>query len=157
MRNVYSAFALVLMLTVTAVGSTSCATNTKPDVAVAAYTTDLVKAATELQRGVTQLTEAKLLPVATAQTVTDQIEIFGQKGDEVSVALKAYHAATTPLEKQSKAALVQALITQLNGPLAKILGITFPEGTVQRITKLVGTTMSVVSAVQAEVAKGLGS
>lgn len=128
-----------------------------PDVAVASYGTDILKAATDLQRGVTQLTDSKLLPVATATKITDQIAIIDQKAPAVSQALKAYHSATTPLDKQSKAALVQTLVAQLNGPLTNILGISVPEGTVARITKLVGDTMAVISSIQMEVAKGLGS
>lgn len=146
--------ALALLIPVMLVSG--CATNVKPDIAVAAYGTDILKAATELQRGVTQMTQSGLLPVATAQQITTQIEIIDQKAGPVSDALKAYHAATTPLDKQNRAQLIQTLIVQLNGPLASILGISVPSGTVDRITKLVGNTMSVIAAIQAEVAKGLG-
>lgn len=152
-RSIVLAIALLVPLSLSA-----CATagGTKPDVAVAAYGTDILKAATDLQRGVTQMTQAKLLPVATAQKITDQIALIDEKAGPVSDALKAYHAATTPLDRQSKAQLIQTLIAQLNGPLANILGISVPEGTVQRVTKLVADTMAVVAAIQAEVAKGLG-
>ena len=150
---------VLVLLVVLAGGSFGCATAGKvpPDVAVASYGTDVLKAATDFQRTVTQMTDSKLLPVATAQQITDQIAIIDQKAGPVSDALKAYHAATTPLEKQSKAALIQTLVTQLNGPLANILGIAVPSGTVSRITKLVGDVMAVISAIQMEVAKGLGS
>lgn len=134
-----------------------CAQNVKPDVAVASYGTDILKAATELQRGVTQMTDAKLLPVATAQKITDQVALVDQKSGPLSEALKAYHAATTSLDKQNKAALITTLIAQLNGPLAQILGISVPEGTVARLTKLVGDTMAIIGAIQLEVAKGLGA
>ncbi len=151
---------LAIVLACTLPFSTGCATangKVAPETAVAAYGTDILKAATDLQQGVTQLTDAKLLPVPTAQKISDQITVIAQKAPSVSDALKAYHAATTPLDKQSKAALVQTLVAQLNGPLANILGINVPEGTSQRITKLVGDTMAVVGAIQMEVAKGLGS
>ncbi len=156
-RLALAAVALVLCLPFTSACNGGTNPKVAPDVAVAAYGTDILAAATQLQKGVTQMTDAKLLPVPTAQKITDQIDAINQKAGPVSDALKAYHSATTPLDKQSKAALVQNLITQLNGPLANILGISVPEGTTQRLTKLVADTMQVVAAIQAEIAKGLGS
>jgi len=151
---------LVLIVALVSMGCTGGDPNkpkVAPDVAVAAYGTDILKAATDFQRSVTQMTQAGLIPIPTAQKITDQIAVIDQKAGPVSAALKAYHAATTPLDKQNKAQLIQTLIAQLNGPLTNLLGIAVPEGTVQRITKLVGTVLATVSAIQAEVAKGLGS
>lgn len=152
-RSIVLAIALLIPLSLSA-----CATagGVKPDVAVASYGTDILKAATELQRSVTQMTQAGILPVATARKITDQIALIDQKAGPVSEALKAYHVSTNPLDKQNRAQLIQTLIGQLNGPLANILGIEVPAGTIERITKLVGNTMSVIAAIQAEVAKGLG-
>jgi hypothetical protein len=152
-------FVIVLALALVLPFSTGCAKGAKvaPDVAVASYGTDLLKAATEFQRAVTQLTDAKALPVSTAQKITDQIEKVEQRATPLSNALKAYHAATTPLDRQNKALLIQTLITQLNGPLAEILGIQVPDATAARLSQLVGNVMRVLTAVQGEVAKGLGS
>jgi uncharacterized membrane protein len=134
----------------------ACATNAKPDVTTAHYTTDILSAVTELQKGVTQMTDQKLLPVPVAQQITGYVKDVYAKSGDLDEALKAYHSATSATEKQSKAALIQTLLSQLDGPIASILGVAVPEGSVQRLTKLVGTVMNVVGAVQQEVAKGLG-
>lgn len=149
----FKSIALALVALVTF----GCAGNRKPDVVIAQTGTTILAAVTELQKGITQMTDAKLLPVPTAQKLTGYLETVYSKSGSLSDALKAYHAATTPLDKQSKAALIQALLTQLNGPLAEMLGVSVPPGVVASLSKLVGNVMAVVGAVQAEVARGLGA
>lgn len=152
----HSMIALLALLSLCALFLGGCATNQKPDVAVASTGTTILAAATELTNGVTTMVEGGLIPKATGAKIADQVQIVHDKAAQLSDALKAYHAATTPLEQQSKAALVQSLLTQLSGPLAQILQVNVPEGTVQRLSALVGRVMTVVGAIQQEVAKGLG-
>lgn len=154
----HSIIAILAVLSICAVMLGGCATasTAKPDVTVASYGTTILSATADLQKMITDLTRSRLLPVVTGQKLTGYVEQVYQKSGELATALRAYHAATTPVEQQSKAALVQTLLTQLSGPLAQMLSVDLPEGTVQRLTKLIGTVMSVVGAIQSEVAKGLG-
>jgi hypothetical protein len=132
-----------------------CAGNRKPDVAVADTGTTVLAAATELTNGVSTMVAGGLIPKPTGAKIADQMQIVHDKAAQLSDALKAYHAATTPLDQQSKGAMVQALLTQLSGPLAAVLNINVPDGTVQRMNALVGRVLQVVAAIQSEVAKGL--
>lgn len=150
---------LKLMAALVAVVLTiACATagGRQPDVAVAQVGTGVLQAATVLQNEVNRLTAAGTLPVAIGQKITDANKIIFDKSADLSTALKGYHAATTPLEKQGAAALVQNLLGQLSDPLAKMLGVQLPAGTAQSLSRLIGNVMSVVGAIQSEVAKGLG-
>lgn len=133
-----------------------CATNRKPDVTVATTSTTVLAAVTELTNGVTQMVQAGMIPQATGRRIADHVQIVHDKAADLTSALKAYHAATTPLDQQSKGAIVQTLLAQLSGPIAAILGVSVPDGTVQRLNALVGRVLAVVAAVQQEVARGLG-
>jgi hypothetical protein len=88
--------------------------------------------------------------------MTDLNQQLHDKAEQLSSALKAYHVATTPLEKQSKAALAQRIVEQLSGSLAQLLGVQVPEGVTASISGLIGNVMRMVGAVQAELAQGLG-
>ena len=137
--------------------SASCATSGQrpPDVAVAQTGTAIVSAATELQNTVNQLTAAGTLPVAAGQKITDANKVVASKAAQLSTALKAYHAATSLADRSVKASEVQALITQLSGPLSEMLGVQLPAGAAQTVSRAIGNVMQVVGAIQAEIAKGL--
>lgn len=157
----HSIIAILAVMSVCALVLGGCATtssNVKPDVAAAHYGATILEATAALQNGITDMTRAKLIPVATAQKLTGFVEQIYTRSGELETVLKAYHAATTPSEQQSKAALVQNLLTQLSGPLASMLDVggSVQGSAVQRLTKLIGTVMSVVGAIQSDVAKGLG-
>jgi hypothetical protein len=126
-----------------------------PDVATAQVGTAILKAATELQLQVNNLTAAGTLPVPAGQKITDANKLVSERAGQLSSALKAYHAATTLTERSNLAAKVQALITQLSEPLSQMLGVELPAGAAQSISRLIGVVMQAVGAVQAEVAKGL--
>ncbi len=128
-----------------------------PDVAAAQTTSSVVDAATLLQNEVNRLTAASVMPVPLGQTITDANKVVSAKGRQLSAALKAYHAATSLADRSAKAAEVQALITELSGPLSSMLGLKLPEGAAASVTRLIGAVMGAVSAVQAEIAKGLSS
>jgi len=150
-RVSYGLAAIVIMLTVPA-----CAGNKKPDVQVAGTTADVVAALTEFQHLVTQSTDSGALPVEKGKQLTTIVEAAVAKGKDVSSALKAYHAATA-VDEQSKAATVQTLITELNGPVGQLLGVQFPGSIAADASKLIGNVMLAISAVQNELAKGLGA
>lgn len=133
-----------------------CAGNQKPDVAIASTGATVLSAATELTNGVTTMVQGGLIPKATGAKIADQMQIVHDKAAQLSTALKAYHAATTPLEQQSTGALVQSLISQLTAPLAAILNVNVPDATVQRLNSLVGKVIQIVAMIQGEVARGLG-
>jgi len=126
-----------------------------PDVALAQTTTDIIGADTKLQLEVNRLTAARALPVAIGQKFTDANKIILAKGMQLSTALDAYHAATSLGDRSVKAGEVQALITELSGPISELLGLKLPAGAAQSISKLIGNVMAVVGAIQGEVAKGL--
>lgn len=135
----------------------SCATagHRPPDVAVAQTGTAIVKAATELQTVVNQLTAAGTLPIAAGQKITDANKVVAAKAAQLSTSLKAYHAATALADRSAKASEVQALITQLSGPLSEMLGVQLPAGAAQSVSRAIGNVMQVVGAIQGEIAKGL--
>lgn len=145
-------------LTVLLLCSSACATGAgqrPPDVAAAQTSSSVVDAATTLQNEVNRLTAATVMPVPLGQTITDANKIVSAKGRQLSTALKAYHAATSLADRSSKAAEVQALITELSGPLSSMLGLKLPDGAAQSVSRLIGGVMAAVSAVQAEIARGL--
>jgi hypothetical protein len=152
----HSLIAMLALVSICSLMLGACATNGKPDVTVASTGTTVLAAATELTNGVTTMVEGGLIPKPTGAKIADQMQVVHDKAAQLSDALKAYHAATTPLDQQSKGALVQALLTQLTGPLAAILNINVPDGTVQRLNALVGRVLQIVALIQGEVAKGLG-
>lgn len=154
MRKKFSVGLVVLAL----VAFSGCATaqgQRPPDVAVAQVGTDVLKAATLLQNEVNRLTAAGTMPVALGQTITDANKKVSDKAPQLSTALKAYHAATALADRSSKAAEVQALITQLSEPLSQMLGVKLPAGAAASVSGLIGGVMSAVGAIQAEIAKGL--
>lgn len=127
----------------------------QPDVAVAQTGTAIVAAATQLQQTVNQLTASGALPVAAGQKITDANKVVSAKAAQLSVSLKAYHAATAIADRSLKAAEVQALITGLSEPLSAMLGVQLPAGAAQTVSRAIGNVMQVVGAIQAEIAKGL--
>lgn len=135
----------------------ACASNTKPETTVAAYGATVLGAATELQKGITASTDAKVLPVATAQKLTGYVEVVYAKSVLLGEALKGYHAATSVDLKTVHAAEVVKLIADINGTVSQILGTALPDGAVKTINALVGNVIAAVGLVQAEVSKGLGS
>jgi hypothetical protein len=126
-----------------------------PDVAAAQVGTNVLQAATVLQNEVNRLTAATVLPVALGQKITDANRVVSAKAGQLSTSLKAYHAATSLADRSAKAAEVQALITQLSEPLSAMLGVKLPDGAASSVSRLIGSVMQAVGAVQAEVAKGL--
>lgn len=132
-----------------------CAGNQAPDIRVAQTGTTVLAATTELQKGITQLTDAHVLPVPVAQQMTGYVQVVYDKSGALSEALKVYHAATSVAARQSAAGRVQQLLTEISGPLASILGVAVPQGAAAQLTKLVGQVLAVVSSVQQEVARGL--
>lgn len=139
------------------VGCASGGGSRPPDVAAAQIGTDVLKAATVLQNEVNRLTAAGVLPVNIGQQFTDANKVVSSTAGQLSTVLKTYHAATTLTERSNLAAKAQTLITQLSEPLSRMLGVTLPDGAATSLSRLIGTVMSAVGAVQAEVAKGLGA
>lgn len=135
---------------------TGCAGNVKPDVAAARGGNVALTTATALQHGITNLTDAKVLPVEQAQRLTGYSEIIYQKSGPLGDALRAYHAATTLDVRKLKAAEIQTLINDINAPLGKMLNEALPPGALTELTKLIGNVMGTVANVQTEVAKILG-
>lgn len=157
--NVFAAITVFAALALYTVMLPGCAgknlQNRPPDVAAAQISTDVLKAATLLQNEVNRLTAARVMPVPIGQAITDANKVVSAKAGQLSTALKAYHAATSPSTRASTAAEIQALITGLSEPLAAILGLTLPAGAVQSVTRLIGGVMQAVGAIQLEIAKGL--
>jgi len=146
--------ALLLGLAPALSGCASAGTR-PPDVAAAQIGTDVLKATTLLQAEVNRLTAAGALPVPLGTQITDGNKVVSAKAGQLSTALKAYHAATSLADRSAKASEVQALITQLSGPLSSMLGVKLPDGAAQSLSRLIGGVMQAVGAIQAEVAKGL--
>lgn len=146
---------LVGIVCLTLMGCASAQGQRPPDVAAAQVGTNVLQAATLLQNEVNRLTAATVLPVALGQRITDANKVVSAKAGQLSTALKAYHVATSLADRSTKAAEVQALITQLSEPLSAMLGVKLPEGAASSVSRLIGAVMSAVGAVQAEVAKGL--
>lgn len=147
--------ALLLALGLVSAGCATTAGTRPPDVATAQVGTSILKAATALQIEVNRLTAAGTLPIAIGQQITDADKIVSLRSGQLSDALKAYHAATSLADRSAKAAEVQALITQLSEPIATMLGLKLPGGAAPSVSRLIGTIMQAVGAVQAEIAKGL--
>ena len=148
---------LAVIAAVCVVALAGCAGNVKPETQVARIGTSVLGAATELQKGITASTDAGVLPVATAQTLTSYVEVISAKGASLGEALRAYHAATALDLKQVKASEIQDLIADMNATIGRSLGTALPDGALSQITALVGNVITAVGSVQAEVAKGLGS
>lgn len=151
-RNIYIV-ATVLMVT----GYVGCATNTPPQTQVTHYTGTVLQAATELQKGVTAATDAKVMPVPMAQELSGYIKVVYDKSGPLLDALNVYNTAATLELKKKSAADIQRDIVSMNEAIGKILGVAMPEGVAVQISKLVGNVMMAIGAMQAEVAKGLGS
>lgn len=134
-----------------------CSGNPKPETTIAQNATTIVKAATALQTYTTEATRSGILPIVAAQKITGYNEVIYARSGDLEKALQAYHDATTASAKSKGAALVQELIAQLNGPLAQILGIAVPESVAANLQKLAANVMALIGAVQAELAKSLGS
>lgn len=156
LRKTYTVCVLLLAIVISTAAFPSCAGNNKPDTTVAVYGTNVLGAATELQKGVTAATDAGILPVAKAQTITAHVKIVYDKSGPLGDALRAYHAATALDVRNLKASEIQGWIADINGAIANILNVSLPEGAVAQISSLVGKVLAAISAVQAEVAKGLG-
>lgn len=154
-RIIRCAALAAVLVSLAACASSSDPTKRPPDVAVAQVGTDIVGAATELQNTVNQLTSAGTLPVAAGQKITDANKQVSAKAVQLSTALKSYHAATSLGDRSAKASEVQALITDLSGPLSSMLGVQLPAGAAQSVSRAIGTVMQVVGAIQSEIAKGL--
>lgn len=153
-RKVYIALFLALVLSTAALPS--CAGNNKPETVVAVYGTNVLGAATELQKGVTAATDAGVIPVPKAQEITKHVKIVYDKAGPLGEALRTYNAATSVSLRNVKASEIQGWIADINGAIANILNVSLPDGAVAEISKLVGKVLAAISAVQAEVAKGLG-
>lgn len=154
--RLYSRVALALLsAAVLALSACASAGSPKPDVAVAQTTSSVLDAATLLQNEVNRLTAARTLPLPVAEQMTGYTKVVHDKAGQLIPALEAYHVATTPLEKQNKAQLVQTLLADISGPLGQLLGVNVPQGVTSSITKLIGQLMAAVAAVQSQVAQGL--
>ncbi len=147
--------ALRIGFTVLLLLSSACAGNQKPEVTIAQTSGTLVEAATTLQNEVNRLTAAGTLPVAAGQKITDANKVVAAKAEQLSTALKAYHAATTVADRSLKAAEVQGLITDLSGPLSAMLGVRLPSGSAEALSRSIGNVMQLLGVVQTEIAKGL--
>lgn len=155
-RPLFGAVFLIVCLSASAASCASSGSSQRPpDVAIAQTGSAIVGAATELQNTVNQLTAAGTLPVAAGQKLTDANKVVAAKSAQLSAALKAYHAATALADRSSKASEVQALITELSGPLSQMLGVPLPAGAAQSVSRAIGNVMQVVGAIQSEIAKGL--
>jgi hypothetical protein len=156
-RRKFTANGVAAML-VAAMFLPACASsNTPPQTQVAHYTSNVLDAATELQKGITAATDAKVLPVDVARTLTGYSEVIYAKSGPLLAALKAYNAtATGDVLHVKSAADVQKLIGEINATVGQLLGTAIPQGALSQISQLVGNVMSAVGAVQAEVARGLG-
>lgn len=153
-RLAFAVLTAVALLCFSACAS-SGGTQRPPDVAVAQTATAIVQAATNLQNEVNRLTAAGTLPVDIGQKFTDADRVLLAKASQLSTALDAYHAATSLADRSAKASQVQALITELSGPLSSMLGVKLPEGAAQSVSKLIGNVMAVIGTIQGEIAKGL--
>jgi hypothetical protein len=149
---------LVSLLAIALVAAPGCAGHKAPvDVQVLHTGTNVLTTVAALQRGVTQATDAKLLPVAQAKEITGYVEKAYAKSGSLEEAVKALHTATNLDVKATKVAEVQVLVGELNALLGQAVGVKVPEGALSELMKLYGGVMTAVAQVQAEVAKGLGS
>lgn len=155
-KRLVSFAAVVLLLSAPLISACASAGGQKPDVVAAQTTGTVLEAATLLQNEVNRLTAARTLPLPVAEQMTGYVRVVHEKAGQLIPLLEAYHAATTPLEKQSKAAMVQAMLTQLSGPLGQLLGVNVPQGLVGSISKLIAQVLSAVATVQTQLAAGLG-
>lgn len=145
---------IVVLTTLLAI--VSCSGNKAP-VVVVQTTGTVVDAATALQKAVTAATEAHLLAVPLAQKLTSYNEAIYTKSGTLLEAVRAYAALQAPDLKKLKAAEIQQLIADVNAQLGRFLGESLPQGVLSQLTALVGNVMAAVSAVQLQVAKGLGA
>lgn len=145
---------IVVLATLLAV--VSCAGHKAP-VIVVQTTGTVVDAATALQKAVTAATDAGVLPVPLAQKLTGYNEVIYAKSGTLLEAVRAYSTLQAPDLKKLKAAEVQQLVADVNAQLARFLKESLPQGVLSQLTALVGNVMSAVSAVQLQVAKGLGT
>lgn len=134
----------------------SCMGNKAP-VVVVQTTGTVVEAATALQKAVTAATDAHALPIPLAQKLTGYNEVIYAKSGTLLEAVRAYSLLQAPDLKKLKASEIQQLIADVNAQLGKFLGESLPQGVLSQLTALVGNVMSAVSAVQLQVAKGLGA
>lgn len=153
-RKTYVALFLALVLSTAALPS--CAGNNKPETVVAVYGTNVLGAATELQKVVTAATDAGSLPVPVAQEITGYVKKVYDKSGPLGTALRAYHAATSVEIRNLKASEIQGFIGDINAAIGSILKVSLPPGVVVEISTTVGKVLAAIGAVQAEVAKGLG-
>jgi hypothetical protein len=145
--------AAVLAVLVLAVACAS--TGQKPETVVLHQGTNVLIAATQFQKGVTQATDAHSLTVAQGQTLTGYSELVYKGSQKLEAAVQRYRAATTLDLKALAAADVSAAVAEINSAVGKVLGAKLSDTTAGELIKLAGNIMAAVGAVQAEVAQGL--
>lgn len=148
--------ALLAATLVVAALTAACAGNKAPDATVAHYGGTVIGAITELQKGVTAATDSGALPVETARQVTTQVERARDAAARLGTALQAYHAAATLDLRKLSAAEIQTQLAAVSEAVGAILKVSVSGSAATQVTTLIGNVIQAVSAVQAEVAKGLG-
>lgn len=136
-------------------GASSCAHNPAPDVTVLQYGSTVLASATALQKGITALTDSKVLPVPLAQKLTSYVDLVYAASGPLGEAVQQYHSLTDLNLKKLMAAKIAQLITNINGPIGKLLAEVVPAGAVNQIAQLAGNVMAAVAQVQLLIAQNL--
>jgi len=115
----------------------------------------VLDAATRLQKGITQLTDNKTIPVATAQKLTGYVQQVYDKSGPLGDAVQAYKAMTDLNLRKQKASEIVQMIADINSPLSQILKEAVPEGALKELSTLAGNVVATVAQVQASIAQAL--
>ncbi len=126
-----------------------------PQASIAHYGSTVIDAVTQVQLTVTQGVDAKSIPVDVGKQVTTVNEKISAVAKQLGAALRAYDTATTLQAKKLQASDVQELISKLNGLLSEAFNITIPGTVGGQIAQLLANVAKTVSALSAEIAKGL--
>lgn len=132
-----------------------CAQNNPPEVTVLQTGSTVLDAATRLQRGITQLTDNKTLPVATAQKLTGYVQQVYDKSGPLGDAVQSYKSITDLNLRKQKASDIVQMIADINSPLSQILKESIPEGALKELATLVSNVVATVAQVQATIAQSL--
>lgn len=147
---------LCVLVAAFAIAASGCASRTNPpDVTVLQTGSTVLQTASALQKGITAATDAGSLPVPLARKLTGYVEVVYAKSGQLETAVQAYHLATAIDVRRLKAAEIQALLTDLNAPLGKLLAEALPAGVVRQLTLLAGNVMAAIASVQLSIASSV--
>jgi hypothetical protein len=144
---------LTALYTATILSTGGClhaAPNTTPQAAVAHYGTDIVQGINAVRAAVTTATESTppVLTVERATPVMDKLRQAQEQAAQLSIQLKAYDAATTPVDRQNIGQKIQALLNSITAAVAAAGAGDMPQALLAQTSQLVTNVMATVNTIR---------